>query len=284
MSAIYILERIEQLDSIYKQIELDQSEESMLDRESYERFRESLLSILEIRKQPLYEKSRYLSNRMDPKKLSAEQYREFYDHCGIFEESANHITAKMKQLIGLDVPVLELFPGNGQFTFGCVAAEPLYIADYYLKNLDHVGNQFNDFYSSRRLVKLKIDDFDLGSLPNDQIGLAISFSYFIVKDKEFIVNWAREIFRVLRPGGTFIFNFIPGNYSSGIYMVERNSLTIVDTPELIQDLEDIGYIVDDVAIQKGYGSTVSIRKPGELNRIKMSSSVAKIIDKSEPLV
>jgi SAM-dependent methyltransferase len=283
MSAVYISERIEQLDDLYNKIDITESEELLLDRESYQKFKDSLLSILEIRKQPIYEKSKYLSNKMDPNKLSADQFTEFYHSCVIFKDTFTILTAKMKQIISNNIPVLELFPGKGQFTSECVAAEPLYIADYYSKNLNNVGNIFNNFYNQRRLIKLEIKDFDI-PLPNNQIGLVTSFCYFMVKDKDFVANWAREVFRILCPGGTFIFNFISGNSSHGIYIAERNSLTIINPDELSEELLKIGYIIDKIDIQSGYGSTFTIRKPGDLDRIKMSSSLARIIDKSVPLV
>jgi hypothetical protein len=282
--AVHILSQIENLDNIYNQIDLTELEETLLDKDSYQKFKDSLLSILEIRKQTLYENSKYLSNKMDPAKLTAEQFREFYHACTITTETSNILTAKMKQIIGLDIPVLELFPGIGQFTVECVSAEPLYIADYYLENLDKIGELFNDFYNYKRLFKLKIKDYDLSPLSNEQIGLVVSFSYFMIKDKDFIVGWAQEVFRVLRPGGIFIFNFISGNNVPGIYMAQTNKLTIVNPHELEKELLNIGYIIDKIDIQSSYGSTFTIRKPGELNRIKMSSSLARIIDKSTPLV
>jgi SAM-dependent methyltransferase len=285
-SAAELISVIDEVDEMYYMVErhLLDSEKHLFDADSYNKFRDSLQAILESRKQILYLKSKKLSEIMDPKNLSAEKYREFYKRCEIPNDTVNLLTSKMKQLMGVNVPVLELFPGEGRFTLEFLAGEPLYIADYYKENLDRVGTMFNDFFNHRRLMKVEIKDFDLSALPAEQIGIVISFNYFMVKEKDFIVNWAKEVFKILRPGGFFIFNFISGNSVDGINMAEFHRLAISDPKELETELMDIGYEVDKIDIQSGYGSTFSIRKPGSLSRMKMSSCLAKIIDKSEPLV
>ena len=285
MSALDLIAHIERLDYEYQTLKIEDSEKAMLDAESYEKFKQSLYDILELRKELLYEKSRNLSERMSigHQRFTAHSAMRFNDLMGFNEETENTLVSQINQTIGIDLSVLELFPGDGQFTSKLVAAEPLYIADYFQETLDKVGSIFNDFYNNRRLMKLKINDFEL-PVPADQFGLVVSFKFFFVKDLEFIVNWANEVFRVLRPGGYFIFNFIPGNTSQGIRMVENHLLTMVDCQKLTKELENIGYQISKIDINNNFGSTITACKSGQLNRIKMSSSIAKIIDKSEPLV
>jgi SAM-dependent methyltransferase len=284
MNASDLISHIERLDYEYQTLKIEDSERVILDTESYEKFKKSLYDILEIRKEPIYEKSKKLNDRMDVNSYFVVQNAiKFNEHMKFTEENENILVTEINQIIGRDIPVLELFPGDGQFTSRLVAGDPLYIADYFYETMDKVGNQFNDFYNSRRLMKLKITDFEL-NFPNDQIGLVVSFKFFIVKDLKFIIGWAKEVFRVLRPGGSFIFNFIPDNTSQGIRMVEKNLLSLINCQQLKKELEDIGYEIFKISINDNYGSSITVCKPGELSKIKMSSSIAKIIDKSEPLV
>ena len=285
MSAVHIIERIEQLDDIYNQIEITESEENLLDRESYQKFKKSLYDILEIRKETIYEKSKNLSQRMSAgqPKFKAIHALKFNDCLQFDEETENTLVLEINKIIGNNVPVLELFPGNGQFTTKLIAGDPFYIADYFQENLEKVGNQFNDFYNNKRLMKLKITDFEL-PLPDNQIGLAVSFKFFFVKDLEFIVSWAKEIFRVLRPTGSFIFNFIPDHTPGGIRMAEKHILTLINCQQLKKELEDIGYDEIKININDIYGSSITAQKPGKFNNIKISPSLARFIDKSEPLV
>jgi hypothetical protein len=285
MSAVHIIERIEQLDDIYNQIEITASEENLLDRESYQKFKKSLYDILEVRKELIYEKSKNLSQRMSvgQPKFKSRHAMKFNEKLIFDEETENILILEINKIIGNDMPILELFPGNGQFTTKLIAGDPFYIADYFQETLDKIGTQFNDFYNTKRLMKLKITDFELPLLDN-QIGLVVSFKFFIVKDLEFIIGWAKEVFRILRPSGSFIFNFIPDNTSQGIRMSEQNLLSLINCQQLKKELEDIGFEIFKININHNYGSSITAHKPGEFNNIKMSPSLARIIDKSEPLV
>ena len=254
----------------------------MLDVESYEKFKQSLYDILETRKQLIYEKSKNLSDKMSKPQLTSYHLGKFNTHILFNEETENVLLTEINQIISRDIAVLELFPGDGQFTPKLVSGDPFYIASYFQDNLEDIGNLFNNFYNHKRLMKLKIDDFTL-PLPDDQIGLVVSFKFFFVKDLEFIVNWAREVFRVLSPGGSFIFNFIPDT-SHGVRMAGQNLVSMINHKQLTTELTDIGYEIFKTSINNNYGSSITARKPGELTKIKMSSSNARIIDKSEPLV
>lgn len=285
MNASDLISHIERLDYEYQTLKIEDSEKAMLDVESYEKFKQSLYDILELRKELLYEKSRNLSKWMSvgQPKFKAIHALRFNEQIILDEETENILVSEINKIIGNDMAVLELFPGNGQFTTKLIAGDPFYIADYFQENLDKVGSQFNDFYNTKRLMKLKINDFEL-PLPSDQFGLVVSFKFFFVKDLEFIVNWANEVFRVLRPGGYFIFNFIPDNTSQGIRMVENHLLTMVNRQQLKDKLEKIGYHTIKININNGFGTYITAQKLGNFNKIKLSPSIARIIDKSEPLV
>jgi SAM-dependent methyltransferase len=285
MSASNLIENIERLDYEYQILKLSDSEKTMLDVESYEKFRKSLYDILEVRKELLYEKSSNLSQHMSvgQPKFTVEHVMKFNERIRFNEENENVLVLAINKIIGNDMPVLELFPGNGQFTTKLIAGDPFYIADYFQENLDKVGSQFNDFYNTKRLMKLKINDFEL-PLPDNQIGLVVSFKFFFVKDLDFIVNWANEVFRILRPSGTFIFNFIPDNTSQGIQMAEQNLITMVNCQQLKKELEKIGYDIIKISINNNFGTHITAQKLGNFNKIKLSPSLARIIDKSEPLV
>ena len=285
MSASDLISHIERLDYEYQTLKLSESERKILDIESYEKFRKSLYDILEVRKEPIHEKTKNLSQRMSAgqPKFKAIHALKFNDCLQFDEETENTLVLEINKIIGNNVPVLELFPGNGQFTTKLIAGDPFYIADYFQENLEKVGNQFNDFYNNKRLMKLKITDFEL-PLPDNQIGLAVSFKFFFVKDLEFIVSWAKEIFRVLRPTGSFIFNFIPDHTPGGIRMAEKHILTLINCQQLKKELEDIGYDEIKININDIYGSSITAQKPGKFNNIKISPSLARFIDKSEPLV
>jgi hypothetical protein len=286
MNSYEIIEIKEQLNSIYKELAstVDTTQQSILDHASFERFISSLDQLIDSNKSVLELRSKNLSDRMDPNKLTAEQYDEFNQAINFSEEQYELLRSKFTSLISFEFPVLELFPGKGTFTTEAVAGEPLYIADYYMSNMEKVGAKFNDFYNQKRLMKYEIKDFDLSALPQNQFGLVFSYCYFMVKDIDFITAWAIEVLKILRPGGHFVFNFIPNDVYTGIRTAEKNLVSSINYKELEQRLTDIGYEVMNKTFSPGYSSSVQIKKPGELKPFKLTSSIAKIIEKTEPLV
>jgi SAM-dependent methyltransferase len=286
MNSYEIIQALWQLDKIYYGIydSLDSNLRTVIDKTKFDDFKTDLLKIVEHNKIAITEKSSNISNRMDPNKLSHEQYEEFYQNIKFSEEEYRILRGKFTSLISFEFPVLELFPGNGVFTSEAVAGEPLYIADYYMENLEKVGSIFNDFYNNRRLIKYQLKDFNLSGLPQNQFGLIFCYCYFMAKDREFIANWAREVIKVLRPGGYFIFNFVPIDTYEGLLAVERHSLTAVDHDVLQTEMTEIGYEFIQKDLTVGYASTMLFKKPGEIKLFKLTSNLAKIIDNSVPFV
>jgi hypothetical protein len=286
MNGYQILNVKKELEAVYRQllVEVDSIQLKMIDCESFEKFIASLNNLIDVNRSVLAVRSKNLSARMDSSKLTAEQYDEFNQAINFNEDQYNMLRSKFTSLISFEFPVLELFPGKGTFTTEAVAGEPLYIADYHMSTMEKVGKRFNDFYNQKRLMKYEIKDFDLSALPQNQFGLVFSYCYFMVKDIDFITNWAKEVLKLLRPGGHFVFNFIPDDNESGLQTADQNLVSAINHNVLEQNLINIGYEIVNKTLYYGYSSTLQIKKPGELKTFKLSSSLAKIIEKTEPLV
>jgi len=286
--------KISNLISFIKQLEYDvlikvkpqllKTQIDIIDFESFEKFLNSFKKIIEDDKINISDRSHSRSSRMNPNRLTAEQFLEFYNTVEFDDELYNSLRSRYTNLISFEFPVLELFPGKGTFTTEAVAGEPLYIADYYMENLEKVGSLFNDFFNERRLMKYQIKDFDLSNLPQNQFGLVFSYSYFMVKDIDFIANWAEETFKVLRPGGYFIFNFIPDDTFDGLNLSENHGLSAVNHNQLVDRLIAMGYEFLKKDIMNSYGSTILVKKPGEMTPFKLTANMAKYIEKTAPLV
>ena len=224
------------------------------------------------------EQNNYISSKFSADKLLDSDFEKFYNDFNWVNEQAKEKMISRLTSSNFEYPTLELFPGNGKFTVFALPAEPLYIADYNMELLSRVGNIFNEFYNHKRLMKYAISDFDLSELPQNQFGSVISLNYFIVKNEDFIIDWAKEIIKVLRPGGSFLFNFIPSSTADGIRTVEEFPLTAINPISLNERLMEIGYATN-IKIEEGMASTVMATKAGELSKIKMSSTLVRIIEK-----
>lgn len=265
----------------------DLSESELKSLNMFRTFDAFILNLEVLMNQKLIEinsNSKQTSDIMSVEQLSLAGLRNYYNILDFMPEEIEKLISKLQAITDFSYPILELFPGNGIFTGAGVAGEPLYIVDYYSELLNKVGEQFNNFYNTRRLMKSVIWDFNLNNIPDDQIGLAYSFNYFLVKDEDFIFSWAEEVQKKLRDGGYFIFNFIPMRTAWGLELTENNQLTAIDHLNLINRLEAIGYEIMNVSFSQTYASTMLIKKAGNIKPFKLSSSSAKIIDKSEPFV
>jgi SAM-dependent methyltransferase len=284
----FLLEKALELEYLLEDISNHISNDenfAMIDFNSARLCADQLRSVAKLQNKNLNEGFRKLSKKMSPDVLDEDQFDSFYQHINFDEYQLEFLKGKFSNLISFEFPVLELFPGQGQFTESAVSAEPLYIADYYMKTLDKIANKFNEFYREKRLIRKEIRDFDLSILPQNQFGLVFSFNLFVVKDEEFISNWAKEVFKILRPGGHYVFNFIPDDTPEGLRLVEDYLLAAIDHNQLEQDLISYGYEI----VQKDYktranNSTFTIKKPGVIKPLKLTGSIARIIDKSEPFV
>jgi hypothetical protein len=118
-------------------------------------------------------------------------------------------------------------------------------------------------------------------IDNDQLGLAFCYNYFMVKDIHFILGWALEIFRKLRPSGHFIFNFIPDDTPAGLELSETRAVTSINHKKLEKELIEMGYEIVNKTLAGGYASTITVKKPGNYDQFKLSGSIVRVIDKSE---
>lgn len=194
------------------------------------------------------------------------------------------LTGKLNSLTNFSFPMLELFPGIGQFTEYATAAEPLYLIDYSDQLTVKSASRFNSFYASRRLMRYTVSDFNLNQLPLGQIGVAFCFNMFFMRNIDFILGWATEVIKVLRPGGYFMFNFVPNNTIWGLQLTENSKFSAIDHNRLIDILCSLGFNFIGQEIQPKFKSYLLFQKPGELVPFKLTSIVAKVIDKNQPLV
>ena len=285
MKSYKILEKIILLEEISAEINcgITDDEFESIDANGFDSYITSFRNLVTQRNIPNAIRSKALSSKMSPDRLTADEYDEFYSHINFNEQQKETLTRQFSNLISFEFPVLELFTGQGSFTSSAVGGEPLYISDYYMQTLDKVGARFNHFFNQKRLIKQTIRDFDMSMLPQNQFGLVFSFNYFMVKDEDFIINWAAEVFKILRPGGHFVFNFIPNDTLEGLAIIENHTVSAIDHLYLEGKLRDLDFEIMKKEL-RGMTSSMVIKKPGDLVPFKLSSSLARIIDNSEPFV
>lgn len=181
--------------------------------------------------------------------------------------------------VDFTIPVLDLFPGTGQFLPFSLAAEPLYIADKFLEVCDFASNTLNnEFYVNRRLRKYKVKSYNLRNLPQESFGLVYCFNEFFIADEDYILRWSSLVYNLLYSGGKFIFNFIPDDTDWSIAHNQFMEFSTIDYYFLMEELKKQGFLIVNYAINQTKSSYIVCQKPGnKIKRHKIAGSVANIL-------
>ena len=195
---------------------------------------------------------------------------------GQFSDNENHV---IKQRILLrtswQYPALEIGCRDGDWTQELVAADPLYITDQYREFLDFTQNRFEDSYKNR-LRRYQIVDHNLSMLPQGQFGFVFSWGYFNYVSFDTMTQYLKQIFNLLRAGGSFMFTYNDGDTPSGAGMAETFAQTYIPKSLLIPLCESLGFSIVEAQQYSSNISWLEIKKPGQLETIKAHQVLGEI--------
>jgi hypothetical protein len=170
---------------------------------------------------------------------------------------------------------VDLWPTDPKFTRELVGSNPLYIvADQELAEI--VSNEFNDFFSQRRLRKYE----SLSSLPDNGIGVAYCFGKYENMPIDPIKDEIAILFNKLQPGGVFYFTYNNCEYIRSLEFC--NNYRAYQTEKLISILfYSIGFDkIENKVFDDGAHNVMIVKKPGELASKKLNSPEINIVRKS----
>lgn len=190
------------------------------------------------------------------------------------------LSGLLTSVIHNNVPVLEIFPGSGQFLPFVLASEPLYIADRFIEVCNEAAKNIdNDFYIERRLRKYEVKNDDFSALPSKSFGLIYCFNEFFMANEEYILQIANQVYDLLYEGGKFIFNFMPDDQIWSQQLSLTNSFTTINYKKLIDKLTFIGYTITNYDIRELKSSYIVAQKGNFTEpRVKVGGAWAEIID------
>jgi len=209
----------------------------------------------------------------------------FYELHKMNDEAVHRYKSILDKLVDWQFPCLNLFPGTGNTLPGVIGAEPLFTADWHDEVLNNVAQQFNSTFSEKRLMQYKISKYDLTPLPQKTFGLVYSLHWTMFENADNIEEIAKSVHSLLLPGGLFLFNFNPLDKWWGIEQYgDIKGYYGAYTNELKTRIRNVGFKILRLNREPGQLSFVLCRKEGELNHIKLSSTLAKIIEKNVDLL
>lgn len=224
-------------------------------------------------------------NTLRVRKLETEPRIHWFKHWSTSEYKTEYFKPIITAFCNWEYPVMELFPGPGIFLPFALGSEPLYIVDTDKYLLDKCAEQFNEFYANKRLMKYTIDkDYSLKTLPQNSFGFIYNLNYSYAEDEMSNFSIAQEVYNCLMPGGSYLFSFLPADKWWGVEVMETKALTGFDTRKLIDTLKIIGFTDIKVTYDTAMTTHLIAKKPGEIEYLKGSSILAKIIDKPSDLL
>lgn len=280
------LEQVEKLDSTF--------ENSFLLSNEIESIKQKIKPALDQKLRDLYTAAD--SNRARILKLKNENRFNFFK---AWEKSNSEIEAYksiVEGIVSWQYPCLEIFPGMGQILPFALGAEPLYIADNSAYVLNEVAKQFNQYYADKRLMKFTFNGVDIANklpenqtldqdtLPANSFGLVYCVNYLHFEDIKNLVFLAENVYSLLLDGGYYLFSYNPLDQWWGVEGLENAYAYGADSNLLIENLKNIGYEIQEVFKESHALSYILAKKPGQLEHIKASSIIGKIIDRPPDLM
>ena len=162
-------------------------------------------------------------------------------------------------------PGLELNPSTGKLTREMLACDPLYIYTGHVIDKDSVKNQFNNFFSEKRLLMYD----DLNDLPQEQFGTITNVLTYNFWPLDPIKDQLQKVIKLLRPGGYYIFTYNDCEYEPQIDFC--NNFASYNTFTMMSGLVEMyGFDIIDSRCMNDTHSWMIVRRPGELQSIKSS--------------
>jgi SAM-dependent methyltransferase len=199
-------------------------------------------------------------------------------------DSHSHILleTRSKTHTNWQFPGMIIRPAHNHWIEGLVALDPMYLFDTHSDLFAPVNTLFTPEYQ-RRLRYYVIEEYTsdriFWNLPQEQFGVVYAFNYFNFKPWEVVKQYLDEVFVLLRPGGSFLFDFNDCDNWRAVGLTEHHYCCYTPGRLLRKHVLDLGYeIVNDHQTQTG-PSWIEIRKPGILNSIRGAQALASIFKK-----
>lgn len=195
-------------------------------------------------------------------------------------ETAEFFINRIKMYTDWKYPAMEIRPALGEITDFLVACDPLYLVDLDPEMFKVVKQKWNPGYQSR-LRYYTIDETQpkmFHQLPATQFGLVVAVDFFNFRPFEIIEPYLKQIFHVLRPGGTAVFTYNNCDHPIGVDNFENSYYCYTPGHEMKALCERIGFKVTASFDLDNNVSWLEIRRPGTLSSLRGGQTLGKILN------
>jgi SAM-dependent methyltransferase len=193
------------------------------------------------------------------------------------EGIVNEVLDRIRFYTNWKYPTLEIGCRDGEWTHHLIAADPLYIVDYYRDFTESAIKDFPEEYQRRIRVYL-LNDIDslTATLPLNQFNFIFCWNFLNYASFDTIKEYLKAAKLLLRPGGTFMFSYNDGDRPAGAAMAENRFMTYVPKHMLVPLCESLGFEITNQRTRDVSISWIEVRKPGELETNKAHQVLGEI--------
>jgi hypothetical protein len=217
-------------------------------------------------------------------------YRDKFSEEGISQdpypmpEVENWIEAKIAEYSHWQYPALQINPRFKKWIDSMVAGDPLYLTHYDISTVKELIKEYPELYQNR-LRLYEIANRDFSTLPQGQFGFVLCWDNFNHLSLDKIETYIQEVWQLLRPGGSFMFNYNNCDIEGPAYRAECHASSYASASRLTTLFDEIGFEITslrDAVTNDAFNTHISwvvIRKPGNLKTVKAAQAMAEIIVK-----
>lgn len=196
-------------------------------------------------------------------------------------ELENIIESRVGRYCSCCYPALYINPRTKKWIDCMVAADPLYITHSMIHIVKGMIASYNVMYQNR-LRLYEIIDRDFKILPQGQFSFVFCWDYLNYLSLKKVEKYIREVWCLLRPGGSFIFSYSNCDMLGTSLQIENKHCAYANSRWLKKLCNEIGYEVSELHdIETGdalrtHVSWAEIKKPGTLQSIRKQQALGTV--------
>ena len=199
-------------------------------------------------------------------------------------EIESWVVSKITQYSDWHYPALQINPRSKKWIDPMVASDPLYLTHSNIAMVKDIIKEYPEIYQNR-LRLYKMGDRDFSKLPQAQFGFVLCWDNFNHLSLDKIEKYIREVWLLLRPGGSFIFSYNNCDLEGPARRAECHASSYISVRWLTKLLNEIGYEITALHDDKTddafntHVSWVEIKKPGDLKTVKAAQAIGQVLTK-----
>jgi len=199
------------------------------------------------------------------------------------EDQTEYIATRIGSYCDWLYPSLVIYPREKKWLLSTiVASDPLYLIQHNSVELNYLIEDFSEVYKNR-LRCYTTNNFS--NLPQEQFRFVLLWDFLNYISFDQFEFYLKEIFKLLRPGGGFMFSYNNCDLEGPAKISELEGSSYANARMIKNLVENNGFeIIKFEDLPTGDALTthiswVELRKPGTLSTVKAHQALAKIITK-----